>query len=176
MILFPSQRQWCADLAGKSSRRKVRSAGALNLSKGNDDVIATKHADGNLTQAAKRLGVTGTTLSRFYLDALLGLTAVQAHNAQPASVSGWAPYWKECQLALTLNNLAFIQEGRGQLQEAETHYRRALDILRSAHGPHHPQVADVSRNLDRCRQDSMFRCNSILAHRRSRRCRLVTRY
>ena len=124
------------------------------MSNGNDDVIATKHADGNLTQAAKRLGVTGTTLSRFYLDALLGLTAVQAHNAQRASASGWAPCWKECQLTLTLNYLTFIQEGRGQHRESETLYDRALDILRSAHGPNHPQVADVSRNLDRCRQDS----------------------
>jgi tetratricopeptide (TPR) repeat protein len=50
-------------------------------------------------------------------------------------------------VALFLNNLAFLADKQGQYQQAEPLYQRALSIYEQALGADHPLVADVLNNL-----------------------------
>ena len=55
---------------------------------------------------------------------------------------------RDPELALTLNNLAFVHEARGDHAESRSLYERALASLESAHGSDHPQVINVRRNFE----------------------------
>ena len=55
-------------------------------------------------------------------------------------------------LAITLNNLAVVAEGRGSWSEAESLYRRAAAIAARRFSPTHPMVVETRQNLeDFCR-------------------------
>jgi tetratricopeptide (TPR) repeat protein len=50
-------------------------------------------------------------------------------------------------IATLANNLGFIAKSKGDLDSAENHFLRALDILHTSLGQNHEQTASVSSNL-----------------------------
>ncbi|MGL5016564.1 MAG: tetratricopeptide repeat protein [Luteolibacter sp.] len=50
-------------------------------------------------------------------------------------------------IATIANNLGFIAKSKGDLDAAESHFLRALEIVHSQHGQEHEQTASVSSNL-----------------------------
>jgi tetratricopeptide (TPR) repeat protein len=50
-------------------------------------------------------------------------------------------------IAAMANNLGFIAKANGDLDAAESHFLRALEIVHSQHGQEHEQTATVSSNL-----------------------------
>jgi len=53
----------------------------------------------------------------------------------------------DAEIAVTLNNLASICAARGALDEALSHYQRALALKEQLLGPQHPDVALTLNNL-----------------------------
>jgi len=50
--------------------------------------------------------------------------------------------------AMTLNNLAVLFQSRGDLEQASSLFRRALDILETTLDPDHPKVAACRKNFE----------------------------
>ena len=54
------------------------------------------------------------------------------------------------------NNLGFIAKRNGNLEESETHFLRALEIVHSEYGQEHEQTATISSNLGALYQAAGF--------------------
>jgi tetratricopeptide (TPR) repeat protein len=54
---------------------------------------------------------------------------------------------EDTRVAVVLNNLANLCHNQGKLEEAESHYQRALAIRREKYGPDHPFVAQSMNNM-----------------------------
>ena len=53
-------------------------------------------------------------------------------------------------MATSLNNLALLSQALGKYSEAESLFKRSLEIAEKALGPDHPHVATVLENLAKC--------------------------
>jgi len=49
--------------------------------------------------------------------------------------------------AITLNNLASVNEALGEYEAAELHYRQSLTLVEAIQGPHHPDLVPGLNNL-----------------------------
>ena len=59
-------------------------------------------------------------------------------------------------IAALANNLGFIAKRNGNLEESETHFLRALEIVHSEYGQEHEQTATISSNLGALYQAAGF--------------------
>lgn len=75
------------------------------------------------------------------------------HDRAAAHWEAAIAFYERCEPPLLLdiatlaNNLGFLTKATGDLDAAETHFLRALEILHSHLGQHHEQTASVSSNL-----------------------------
>jgi len=67
-------------------------------------------------------------------------------------------------IAAMSNNLGFLSKAAGDLEMAETHFLRALEITHSQLGQHHEQTATVSSNLGALYQAAGFHEQSRQMH------------
>ena len=73
---------------------------------------------------------------QWFLEALNAVKSSQGSTQQP-----------DPHQAITLNNLASVNEALGEYEEAELHYRQSLTMVEAIQGSHHPDLVPGLNNL-----------------------------